>query len=59
MIEVHHCCYLGGILGGLSAGRVEGKLFFQLCMRSWTNGEEACYIDGGAYLEEGFRGGML
>ena len=23
------------------------------------DGEEDCYIDGGGYLEEGFRGGML
>ena len=36
-----------------------GILLFQLCMRSWSNGEEACYIDGVAYLEEGFRGGTL
>ena len=38
---------------------VYGHLLFQLCMRSWSNGEEACYVDGGGYLEEGFRGGML
>jgi hypothetical protein len=43
-IEVHRCCCPGGLLGGLSAGgRVGGHLLFQLCMRSWSNGEEACY----------------
>ena len=31
-----------------------GHLLFQLCMCSWSNGEEACYVDGGDYLEEGF-----
>jgi len=25
----------------------------------WSNGEEACYVDGGGYLEEGFQGGTL
>ena len=38
---------------------VYGHFLFQLCMCSWSNGEEACYIDCGGYLEEGFRCGML
>ena len=38
---------------------VYGHLLFQLCMCSWSNGEEACYVDDGGYLEEGFRGGTL
>lgn len=38
---------------------VYGYLLFQLCMRSWSNGEEACYVDGGGYLEEVVRGGTL
>ena len=51
MIEVHRCCCPGGLLGGLSAGRVGGNLLFQFCMRSWSNGEEACYyIDGGGAI---------
>ena len=61
-IEVHRCCCPGGLLGGLRAGRGGegwGHVLFQLCMRSWSNGEEACYIDGVAYLEEGIRGGTL
>ena len=27
VIEVHRCCYPGGLLGGLSAGRVGGNFF--------------------------------
>lgn len=38
---------------------VYGHLLFQLRMRPWSNGEEACYVDVGGYLEEGFRGGTL
>ena len=61
-IEVYRCCYPGGLLGGLfavSRGEGWGHLFFQLCMCSWSNREEACYINGGGYLEEGFQGGTL
>ena len=34
-------------------------LLFQFFMQSWSNGEDACYVDDGGYLEEGFRGGTL
>ncbi len=43
----------------MRGGEGWGHVLFQLCMRSWSNGEEACYVDGGGYLEEGFRGGTL
>jgi len=33
--------------------KVYGHLLFQLCMRSYSNGEEAYYVNGGGYLEEG------
>ena len=53
-------CVRGRILRlEMLSHNVYGHVLFQLCMRSWSNGEEACYIDGGGYLEEGFRGGML
>ena len=38
---------------------VYGYLLFQLCVHLWSNGEEDCYVDGGGYLEEGFRGGII
>ena len=34
---------------------VYGHLLFQLCMCSSSNGEEACYVDGGGHLEEAFQ----
>jgi hypothetical protein len=56
-IEVHRCCCPGGLLGGLSVG---GHLLFQLCMGGPMGRRLATIvIDGGGYLEEGFRGGTL
>jgi len=38
----------GGLLWlEMLSHNIYGHLLFQLCMHSWSNGEEACYIDGG------------
>ena len=46
-------------MASVQGGEGWGHVLFQLCMRSWSNGEEACFVDGGGYLDEGFQGGTF
>ena len=52
-------CMAGFLRLEMLSHNIYGHLLFQLCMPSSSNGEEACYVDGGCYLEQGFRGGTL
>ena len=50
---LHLACMAGFFWLEILSHKVYGHLLFQLCMRSYSNGEEAYYVNGGGYLEEG------